>query len=61
MLCYGVVRFFLDFYRAWDLPGADLRFFLLTPAQYGCLLFIAVGILGLAKYTYVSTVQREGN
>lgn len=61
MVCYGVVRFFLDFYRAWDLPGADTRYLQLTPAQYGCLFFIAVGVWGIIKYRYEpSVVQREG-
>lgn len=43
MVSYGAVRFFLDFYRAYDLPGADARYFSLTPAQYGSLLIVAAG------------------
>ncbi len=50
MVCYGVARFFLDFFRAWDLSGADTRYFQLTPAQYGCLFFIAIGAWGIVKY-----------
>lgn len=43
MVSYGVIRFLLDFYRAYDLAGSDVRYFSLTPAQYGCLLLIAAG------------------
>ncbi len=50
MVLYGAARFFLDFYRAWDLPGIDTRYFLLTPAQYGCLFFIAFGIWGILHW-----------
>ena len=31
---YGPVRFILDFLRAADIPGSDIRWFGLTPAQY---------------------------
>lgn len=41
---YGPVRFILDFLRVHDLPGADPRYFGLTPAQYGA---IAVTLTGL--------------
>lgn len=44
MVSYGMARFFLDFFRAWDLPGADTRYLFLTPAQYGALLVVALGI-----------------
>ena len=43
MVSYGAVRFFLDFYRAYDLPGSDVRYAGLTPAQYGSLLLVAAG------------------
>ncbi len=49
MVLYGGARFFLDFYRAWDLPGSDVRYFMLTPAQYGSALFAAVGAAMLWK------------
>lgn len=41
---YGVLRFILDFFRAMDLAGADTRYFGLTPAQYGGILLLALGI-----------------
>lgn len=41
---YSVPRFFLDFWRAYDVPDADGRYFGLTPAQY---IVIALFILGL--------------
>jgi phosphatidylglycerol:prolipoprotein diacylglycerol transferase len=44
-LIYGPVRFALDFLRVRDVPGADPRYFGLTPAQYGA---IAVTVVGLA-------------
>jgi len=44
LLAYGIVRFVLDFFRAWDLDNSDVRFLNLTPAQYGCLVMVAVGI-----------------
>lgn len=43
MVSYGAVRFFLDFYRVYDLPGSDVRYAGLTPAQFGSLLLIAGG------------------
>jgi len=44
-LLYGSARFILDFFRAWDLMGADARYFLLTPAQYGSLALIIAGLV----------------
>lgn len=46
---YGPVRFFLDYLRIRDQPGADPRWLGLTPAQYAALLVTAVGI-GLCVY-----------
>ncbi|MEY4744619.1 MAG: hypothetical protein RL272_564 [Candidatus Parcubacteria bacterium] len=43
MLSYGAVRFVLDFYRAYDLPGSDVRYFSLTPAQYGSICVVVAG------------------
>jgi phosphatidylglycerol:prolipoprotein diacylglycerol transferase len=40
---YGPFRFGLDFLRATDVPGADPRYFGLTPAQYGSLLVTVIG------------------
>jgi len=40
-LGYAIVRFFLDFLRATDLPGSDIRYAELTPAQWGMLFIVA--------------------
>jgi phosphatidylglycerol---prolipoprotein diacylglyceryl transferase len=43
---YAVARFFLDFLRARDLPESDVRYFALTPAQWGMLLlFVGLTVL----------------
>lgn len=47
MICYGLVRFYLDYWRATDLPSSDVRLDGLTPAQYAG---IALVILGLAVW-----------
>lgn len=44
MLIYGLIRFVLDFFRAYDLVGADVRYYGLTPAQYGSVLMMVVGV-----------------
>ncbi len=49
-LIYSVVRFFLDFLRATDIPGSDLRYFGLTPAQYCCLALVVFCIYWLRGY-----------
>lgn len=49
-LLYAVVRFFLDFLRANDLPGSDVRYAALTPAQWG-MLGLAFGIWYWLFYT----------
>ncbi len=49
-ICYGPVRFVLDFLRATDLPGADPRYFGLTPAQYGAIGCFLAGVV-LAAWT----------
>lgn len=47
---YGAVRFWLDFYRAEDLPGvSDARYFNLTPAQYLSIVMLVAGIYFLFK------------
>jgi phosphatidylglycerol:prolipoprotein diacylglycerol transferase len=43
-IAYGVVRFSLDFYRAADIPLADVRYFQLTPAQYGSIALLFLGM-----------------
>ena len=37
-------RFFLDLYRAKDLPNADLRYGYFTPAQWGCIVVLMIGL-----------------
>ena len=44
ILFYGATRFVLDFFRATDLPMSDTRYFGLTPAQYGSVALVLVGI-----------------
>lgn len=41
---YGAVRFVLDFWRASDIPGADVRYLGLTPAQYGSIAMFVCGL-----------------
>ncbi len=49
MLSYGVIRFFLDFFRAADLSGSDVRYFHLTPAQYATALMALGGAFLLMR------------
>jgi phosphatidylglycerol:prolipoprotein diacylglycerol transferase len=46
-LVYGSLRFGLDFLRATDLPGSDLRYWGLTAAQYGCVVLTFIGLFML--------------
>ncbi len=48
-LYYGVLRFILDFFRATDIVGADVRYFGLTPGQYSSIVLISVGIWFIFK------------
>lgn len=48
-LIYGSARFFLDFLRATDIPGADLRHWGLTAAQFGCLALVSIGVWMLMR------------
>lgn len=45
-MIYAIARFFLDFLRATDLPNSDVRYWSLTPAQWGMLIVIIVLIIG---------------
>lgn len=46
LMDYALVRFFLDFLRATDLPQSDIRYWLLTPAQWGMsIVFLAFIII----------------
>ena len=44
-LIYAPVRFFLDFLRETPDHGGDVRYYGLTPGQYGSILFFLVGIV----------------
>ena len=54
-LIYGSLRFGLDFLRATDLPGSDLRYWDLTAAQYGCAMLAAVGLSMLLLRSSIPT------
>lgn len=43
-LIYGSLRFGLDFLRATDVLGSDLRYWDLTAAQYGCVMLAGAGL-----------------
>jgi phosphatidylglycerol:prolipoprotein diacylglycerol transferase len=58
-LIYGSVRFVLDFLRAMDLPGSDLRYLGLTAAQYGCLMLAGAGLYMLLFRSSVTTRTRN--
>lgn len=49
MVSYGAVRFFLDFFRAVDIPVADVRYFGLTPGHYGSIALVIVGAYLLTR------------
>lgn len=54
-MAYAVVRFFLDFLRATDLPTSDTRFAALTPAQWG----MVVVVLALTSLLVFGTLKRS--
>ncbi|MDD2758357.1 MAG: prolipoprotein diacylglyceryl transferase [Patescibacteria group bacterium] len=56
-LIYAVARFALDFLRATDLLGADIRYASLTPAQWG----MAVLFLGLTFALLKSKIGKQKN
>jgi phosphatidylglycerol:prolipoprotein diacylglycerol transferase len=43
-LAYAPVRFMLDFLRAPPVEGGDIRYGLLTPAQWACVAMFGVGV-----------------
>ncbi|MCC7440463.1 MAG: prolipoprotein diacylglyceryl transferase [Bdellovibrionales bacterium] len=53
-LMYTPLRFVLDFLRATDVPGADLRYAGLTPAQWGCIGFFAAAAVLWTKLSSAS-------
>lgn len=46
---YAFVRFLLDFLRARDMAGSDVRYMYLTPAQWG-MIIVMLGLIGLYFY-----------
>jgi len=52
---YAIARFFLDFLRATDLQQTDVRYFSLTPMQWGIVLFL----LGLTVYKVYSRILKR--
>jgi phosphatidylglycerol:prolipoprotein diacylglycerol transferase len=60
LLFYGSIRFLLDFLRATDIPSADPRYIGLTPAQFVCVGFVALGIY-MIKIHNVSKQQKPAN
>ncbi len=54
---YGLVRFVLDFFRAWEGLLADQRLWGLTFAQYGSLAFL---FLSLYTYRYIKKKSLSG-
>ena len=55
-LSYALIRFCLDFLRATDLEGADIRYTYLTPAQWGML--VVIGLTGSFIYTKMRQHKR---
>lgn len=49
MVSYGAVRFMLDFFRAADVPSADVRYFGLTPGHYGSIALVIAGAYLLSR------------
>lgn len=45
LIGYALLRFATDFLRATDIVGADVRWWGLTPAQYGCLCLLLGGLV----------------
>lgn len=61
---YAVIRFFLDFLRATpDFPGGDVRYFFLTPAQWGMLgvlvALTSMFVLGKMKRSFAKATDRK--
>lgn len=52
---YSIVRFFLDFLRAEDLPQSDVRWLALTPAQWG----MAVLFMALTFWLFWGKIRRK--
>jgi phosphatidylglycerol:prolipoprotein diacylglycerol transferase len=48
-MVYAPGRFALDFLRNEDLGHSDVRYFGLTPAQYGCMVILVAGFFVLRR------------
>lgn len=55
---WGVTRLVLDFWRATDLVGSDVRFLGLTPAQYGGAAMVVVGAILLSRRRKATRQER---
>jgi phosphatidylglycerol:prolipoprotein diacylglycerol transferase len=55
-LIYAPVRFFLDYLREVPLHGGDVRYFGLTPGQYGSILMCVAGLLVWARISRGPTI-----
>jgi phosphatidylglycerol:prolipoprotein diacylglycerol transferase len=49
LMYYSLLRFILDFWRAADIPHADVRYFGLTPAQYFSSILFVLGVVWFIK------------
>jgi phosphatidylglycerol:prolipoprotein diacylglycerol transferase len=60
ILLYAFVRFWLDFLRATDLTGSDVRYLWLTPAQWGMLVVVGglTYVLFFGKKSITLTQER---
>jgi len=56
-MVYAFVRFWLDFLRATDVTQADVRYLMLTPAQWGMLAIF----IGLTFWLVFDSIQRRKN
>jgi phosphatidylglycerol:prolipoprotein diacylglycerol transferase len=59
-LAYAPARFAMDFLRLQDAEGGDARYAGLTPAQWGCILLVAFGMISLARLVRRGAVEASG-
>lgn len=59
-MSYGVLRFILDFFRATDAWHIDVRYGGLTPAQYGSVILIVVGVVLWVRRGTTADADRYG-
>lgn len=58
-IAYAVFRFPMDFLRATDIVGADLRYAGFTPAQYGAVVLFAFGVWMLSDMGRLRRTSRS--